>query len=100
MRTRSYELQLPLDDGTASALARDRLAHLRAVNGVDGDVLVRLARAFHSLGEIYAAPEQELARVIGAVVAARIRWFLDAPLDTRLASAAETPPSLVIRHAA
>jgi ERCC4-type nuclease len=100
MRTRPYELQLPLDDGTASALARERLAHLRAVNGVDDDVLVCLARAFRSLGEIYTAPEPELARVVGAVVAARIRWFLDAPLDTRLASSAAAPSPLAIRHAA
>jgi ERCC4-type nuclease len=88
MRTRPYELQLPLDDGAAGALARQRVDHLGGVNGVDPATLARLARAFPSLAAIYTAPEAELARVVGPVSAARIRWFLDAPLDTRLVAAA------------
>jgi ERCC4-type nuclease len=81
---RAFELQLPLDDGSLSRLARKRLHHLAEVEGVDEAALVRLARAFRSLRAVYAAPEAELARVVGDVSAARIRWFLDAPLDTAL----------------
>jgi ERCC4-type nuclease len=88
MRTRPFELQLPLDDGAAGALARMRVDHLAGVNGVDAAIAARLARAFPSLAAIYGASEAELARVIGAVAAARIRWFLDAPLDTRLVALA------------
>ena len=84
MAARPYELQLPLDDGAAGALARERIAHLAAVRGVDAGALDRLARAFPSLGAIYTAPEPELARAVGPVAAARIRWFLDAPLESRL----------------
>jgi hypothetical protein len=74
MRSRPYELQLPFDDG--------------AVTG------------FPSLRDIYAASEAELASVVGAVAAARIRWFLDAPLDTRLAVEPDTPASVTLRTAA
>ena len=84
MRNRSFELQLPLDDGAAGALAQQRIDHLRGVAGVDHGVLVRLARSFPSLAAVYAASEEELSQAVGAVTAARIRWFLDAPLDTRL----------------
>jgi len=84
VRHRPFELQLPLDDGAAGALARQRIDHLRGVTGMDARTFARLARAFPSLGAAYAAPESELAGVVGAVTAARIRWFLDAPLDTRL----------------
>jgi ERCC4-type nuclease len=80
----AFELQLPLDDGSLSRLARKRLQHLGQVEGVDEEALVRLSRAFRSLRAVYAAPEAELARVVGDVSAARIRWFLDAPLDTAL----------------
>jgi len=76
-------MQLPLDDGRAGALARERIAHLAGVHGVDPAALQRLARAFPSLGDIYAASEADLARAVGPVTAARIRWFLDAPLDSR-----------------
>jgi hypothetical protein len=34
---------------------------------------------------MYAASEEELGRVVGPIAAARIRWFLDAPLATSLA---------------
>ncbi|MFN2581753.1 MAG: hypothetical protein ABR498_03315 [Candidatus Dormibacteria bacterium] len=80
----AVELQLPLDDGAAGLLARQRIDHLRAVTGIDDGTLIRAARAFPSLGAIYGASERALAAVVGDVAAARIRWFLDAPLDTRL----------------
>jgi len=86
VRTRPFELQLPLDDGAAGALARQRIDHLRGVTGVEGAAFTRLARAFPSLGAVYGASEGELAAVVGPVTAARVRWFLDAPLDTRLAA--------------
>ena len=89
MAIRAFELQLPLDDGTASALAKERIEHLRSVSGVDEATLTRLARAFPSLAAIYSAGEVDLAAVVGNVKAARIRWFLDAPLDTRLLGRAE-----------
>jgi len=85
---RPFELQLPLDDGAAGALARQRVDHLDGLNGVDPPTAARIARAFPSLAAIYSASEIELARVVGAVAAARIRWFLDAPIDTRLVTAA------------
>jgi hypothetical protein len=84
MSSRPYELQLPLDDGAAGALARERVAHLAGIRGVDPATLDRLARSFPSLAAVYAASEPELGRAVGPVAAARIRWFLDAPLDTRL----------------
>ena len=98
VRTRTFELQLPLDDGTAGALARQRVEHLRGVTGMDDRAFARLARAFPSLGAAYAASEAELASVVGEVTAARIRWFLDAPLDTRLV-AEPAPPHPAARAA-
>src|ERR1700694_663217 len=53
-----------------------------------------------SLRAIYAATEAELAGVVGAVAAARIRWFLDAPLDTRLAVEQDTLTTVALRSAA
>ena len=88
-----YELQLPLDDGAAGELARSRIDHLRGVSGVNAAMLVRLARAFPTLRAIYSASEAELARVAGPVAAARIRWFLDAPIDTRLAAELSVVPA-------
>jgi len=85
MPNATFELQLPLDDGSAGELAGRRLGHLRAVAGVDEELIARLVRAFPSLRAIYSAREAELGRVVGSVAAARIRWFLDAPLDTALA---------------
>lgn len=81
---RNLELLLPLDDGAASAQARQRVDHLRGLMGIDDGTLVRLGRAFPSLHAIYSASEERLAAIVGSVAAARIRWFLDAPLDTRL----------------
>ena len=91
MANRPFELQLPLDDGAAGALARQRVDHLSRVSGIDPAAAARLARAFPSLGAIYSASESELARVVGTVAAARIRWFLDAPIDTRLVAATPMP---------
>src|SRR5437899_4959138 len=88
MPLRPFELKLPLDDGAAGELASKRVEHLRGVSGIDERVLQRLARAFPSLRAIYSAGDEELERVVGTVVAARIRWFLDAPLDSALAGAA------------
>lgn len=87
-----YELQLPLDDGAAGELARSRIDHLRGVSGVSSSMLVRLARAFPTLRAIYSASEADLTRVAGPVAAARIRWFLDAPIDTRLAAEFSVAP--------
>lgn len=92
---RNLELLLPLDDGAAGALARRRVDHLQGLAGIDAGTLVRLGRAFPSLHAIYTASEEQLAAIVGSVAAARIRWFLDAPLDTRLlpaiAAAIPTP---------
>lgn len=85
MRNQAFELLLPLGDGASGELARNRLDHLRAVTGIDDELVLRLTRAFPSLRSIYAARGEDLARVVGSVAAARIRWFLDAPLDTALA---------------
>ena len=94
---RTLELLLPLDDGAAGALAKQRVDHLRGLTGIDEGTLVRLGRTFPSLHAIYAASEAQLAVVVGSVAAARIRWFLDAPLDTRLlpALSAATPTPAV-----
>jgi hypothetical protein len=85
MPIRTIELQLPLDAGEAGSLARRRVSHLAAVDGLEPAAFVKLIRSFPSLRAIYAASEPELARLVGPVAAARIRWFLDAPLDTALA---------------
>jgi hypothetical protein len=81
---RNLELLLPLDDSAAGALARQRVDHLRGLAGIDDGTLVRLGRSFPSLAAVYGASEAQLAALIGPVAAARVRWFLDAPLDTRL----------------
>jgi len=78
-------MELPLGDGPEGELASRRLGHLRQIVGDDSDCLIRLAAGFPSLSAVYAAPAEELARVVGPVAAARIRWFLDAPLATSLA---------------
>ena len=79
------ELELPLGEGPSGELARRRLDHLRQLVGGDGDAVIRLTAAFSNLSAIYAASEQDLARAVGPVVAARMRWFLEAPLATGLA---------------
>ncbi|MGI8847551.1 MAG: hypothetical protein ACR2GX_04700 [Candidatus Dormibacteria bacterium] len=87
----AIEMELPLGDGDAGALARRRLEHLAQVSGVERSSLLRLGRTFPSLGAVYAAPEPELARVVGEVAAARIRWFLDAPLSAAVIDPAAKP---------
>jgi hypothetical protein len=84
MIARAMELELPLGDGPSGELAWRRVEHLRRIVGEDRAALLRLAAAFRSLGAIYAASESELASVVGPIVAARMRWFLDAPLATGL----------------
>ena len=84
MVARVTELELPLGDGPAGELARGRVEHLRRIVGEDPAVLLRLLAAFPSLGTIYSASESELAQVVGPIAAARMRWFLDAPLGTRV----------------
>src|ERR1700730_986675 len=93
MPIRTIELQLPLDADEAGSLARRRVSHLAAVDGLEPAAFVKLIRSFPSLRSIYSASEPELARLVGPVAAARIRWFLDAPLDTALAREA-SPISL------
>lgn len=95
-----YELQLPLDEQAAGSLARRRFEHLGMLGEVEPAAVAELARAFPSLRAIYAATDDELARVVGAVGAARIRWFLDAPLDTRLAREPDVAAAVVLRSAA
>src|SRR6202021_4230879 len=85
---RTLELQLPLDADEAGSLPRRRVSHLAAVDGLEPAAFVKLIRSFPSLRAIYSASEPELARLVGPVAAARIRWFLDAPLDTALARGA------------
>ena len=94
------ELDLPLGDGSAGELAHRRVDHLRGVAGVDEPTLVRLARAFPSLRAIYAASDSELERVVGTVTAARIRWFLDAPLESGLVGAPQRSTPRVLPAAA
>jgi hypothetical protein len=74
------ELELPLGDGPTGELAGRRLDHLVQVVGDDPGTVARLAAAFGTLGGIYSASEAELAEVVGPITAARMRWFLDAPL--------------------
>lgn len=79
------ELLLPLDEITnANDLRSRRWQHLMTVAGVEPAAAERLARAFPSLAAVYRADEAQLVTVVGPVVAARMRWFLDAPLDTGL----------------
>ncbi len=85
MSIRTIELQLPLDADEAGSLARRRVGHLADVDGLEPAAFVKLLRSYPSLRAIYSASEADLARLVGPVAAARIRWFLDAPLDTALA---------------
>lgn len=88
MVPRAIELDLPLGGAAATpASAADGVAgpghaaHLIAVPGVDEQTAARLLRAFPSLAAVYAAERARLAEVVGPVAAARIRWFLDAPVS-------------------
>jgi ERCC4-type nuclease len=80
------ELLLPLgDEPVPGDLTARRWQHLMTVAGIDARSAQRLARTFPSLAAVYGAREAELAGVVGPVVASRIRWFLDAPLDSGVA---------------
>lgn len=77
------ELLLPLGDTAAPGeLTTRRWHHLMTVAGIDPASAQRLARGFPSLAAVYGATEDQLVAVVGPVVASRMRWFLDAPLDT------------------
>lgn len=86
MVPRAIELDLPLTGAGAPPLAADAVAgpghsaHLLAVPGIDETTAARLLHAFPSLSAIYAASRERLAEVVGPVAAARLRWFLDAPV--------------------
>jgi len=85
MSTTPMELLLPLGDTSgAGELTTRRWQHLMTVSGIDPASAQRLARAFPSLAAVYGADEEQLVKVVDPVVASRIRWFLDAPLDTGL----------------
>lgn len=81
MVPRAIELDLPLGEPAEDVAGEGRLDHLRGVAGIDAAVAARLARTFPSLGAVYAASEEKLSAVVGPVAAARIRWFLDAPIS-------------------
>ena len=79
-RALPIELDLPLGDADDGELSQRRHGHLALLPGVDQAMAGRLEGAFPTLGALYAATEEKLATVVGPVAAARIRWFLDAPL--------------------
>jgi ERCC4-type nuclease len=60
---------------------RRRRGHLMELPGMDEATAARLLASFPTLGAVYAASEERLREVVGSVAAARIRWFLDAPLS-------------------
>lgn len=85
MQPPPIELDLPLDLGPGTTPAADevrarRLGHLMELPGMDEATATRLLAAFPTLGAVYAASEERLEELVGSVAAARIRWFLDAPL--------------------
>jgi ERCC4-type nuclease len=85
MSATPMELLLPLGDATTPGdLTTRRWRHLLTVAGIEPAAAQRLARAFPSLAAVYAADEEQLVKVVGPVIASRMRWFLDAPLDTGL----------------
>ncbi len=91
------EMDLPFDglDGTPTAADDEvrtrRRGHLMEMPGIDATVAARLLAAFPTLGAIYAATEERLSEVVGSVAAARIRWFLDAPLGLPAAPPVRRP---------
>ena len=80
MATLPIELDLPLGDPEDGELGLRRHRHLTSLPGVDEPAAARLERAFPTLAALYGATEERLGAVVGPVTAARIRWFLDAPL--------------------
>ena len=84
MSTTPMELLLPLGDASVpDELTTRRWQHLMTIAGIDPP-LRSAPGAGLSLAAVYAAGEEQLVRVVGPVVASRMRWFLDAPLDTGL----------------
>lgn len=79
-RSSVLELDLPFTETVEGDLQLSRHRHLLGVPGLDEAAATRLEAAFPSLAALYAAPEEQLAAVVGPVTAARLRWFLDAPL--------------------
>lgn len=90
MATLPIELDLPLGDPDDGELGLRRHRHLASLPGVDEPAVARLEHAFPTLAALYGATEERLSAVVGPVAAARIRWFLDAPL--RPAPAARLGP--------
>jgi hypothetical protein len=83
MVARAIELDLPLGDAVLGGdiAGAERRTHLLAIPGIDAAAATLLARTFPSLAAVYAADEARLAAVVGPVAAARMRWFLDAPIS-------------------
>jgi ERCC4-type nuclease len=77
----------PQDD----EVRRRRRGHLMEVPGMDEATAARLLTSFPTLGAVYAASEERLREVVGSVAAARIRWFLDAPLGLSTRPARRPP---------
>ncbi|MFN2450738.1 MAG: hypothetical protein ABR541_00100 [Candidatus Dormibacteria bacterium] len=81
MKSSLVELELPLGEPAPPArtdLGEQRLEQLRVALG-SASVPDALLRHFGSLRELYAAPPEQIERLVGAVHAARLAWFLDAP---------------------
>ena len=77
------EMSLPFESAPEPGddeVRRRRCAHLLGLPGIDEATAARLLGIFPTLGSVYAASEERLREVVGTVAAARIRWFLDAPL--------------------
>ena len=88
------ELSLPFDAAPEPGDDEVRLrrhAHLLGMPGIDEATAARLLGIFPTLGAVYAASEERLREVVGTVAAARIRWFLDAPLGLPSAPPARGP---------
>ena len=86
MMPRAIELDLPLEEEAPPAFddsvaGVERHHHLTTIPGIDEVLAGRLASQFPTLNAVYAASEEQLAAVIGPVAAARLRWFLEAPLS-------------------
>ena len=81
MKSPLLELELPLGEPAAPAetdLGEQRLEQLRVALG-SASVPDVLLRHFGTLREVYAAPPEQIERLVGAIHAARLAWFLDAP---------------------
>jgi ERCC4-type nuclease len=89
------EMDLPFDaappSGDEDEVRTRRRGHLMEMPGIDEATAARLLGAFPTLGSVYAASEERLREVVGTVAAARIRWFLDAPLGLPTAPPVRRP---------